>query len=122
MAWGPAGSLMETGSHGKSSRSNINTALTPLARHFQNRTDNMIWCIDMDKERGRTPRPGGKPNEFNVVVKKSGAVNLAALEGYVSGKIPFQNSVLEAISEFNLSIPSSQVCSFRTSFRGPSHA
>lgn len=57
----------------------------------------LSFVVDLDVERGRTARPSF-PNTHYVTIRKTGAVNLAALEAYLKGTMGFDNSVLEAIS------------------------
>ncbi|MCJ1470295.1 hypothetical protein MMC07_008940 [Pseudocyphellaria aurata] len=54
--------------------------------------------VDLDQERAFTPRPGRQPNEHRVSIRKTNAVNLAALQGYLDGRMQFNNTVLEAIT------------------------
>lgn len=58
----------------------------------------LSFKVDLDNERGRTARASA-PNIHHVTVRKTGAVNLAALEAYLKGTMSFDNSVLEAISK-----------------------
>ena len=62
----------------------------------------LSFQVDLDQERGRTPR-GTVSNTHHVTIRKTGAVNLSALEGYLKGQMGFDNSVLEAISRFLVS-------------------
>ena len=60
--------------------------------------------IDMDKEKGRAPRIDkktgqSKPNQIMVRIKGTGEINMAVIDGYLEKKMPFDNSILEAISE-----------------------
>jgi hypothetical protein len=58
----------------------------------------MSFKVDLDNERGRPARPSA-PNIHHVSIRKTGAVNLAALEAYLKGTMSFDNSILEAISK-----------------------
>jgi len=58
----------------------------------------LSFKVDLDTERGRTAR-ASNPNIHHVSIRKTGAVNLAALEAYLKGTMSFDNSVLEAISK-----------------------
>ena len=58
----------------------------------------LSFNVDLDTERGRTVR-ASNPNIHHVTIRKTGAVNLAALEAYLKGTMGFDNSVLEAISK-----------------------
>ncbi|KAI9707546.1 MAG: hypothetical protein M1836_000507 [Candelina mexicana] len=53
--------------------------------------------VDLDAEDKITPRPG-RENKHRVTVRKTNAVNLAAIEGYLRGQMTFDTSVLEAIN------------------------
>lgn len=55
--------------------------------------------MDLDQERGVVAREGRTPNTHRVSIRKTSAVNLAAISGYLEGKMQFGNTVLEAISE-----------------------
>lgn len=54
--------------------------------------------MDLDVEKGMAARPD-HPNVHKVAIRKTNAVNLAAVEAYLEGKMSFDNSVLEAISK-----------------------
>lgn len=55
--------------------------------------------MDLDQERGIPAREGRTPNTHRVSIRKTNAVNLAAITGYLEGRMQFGNTVLEAISK-----------------------
>lgn len=57
--------------------------------------------VDLDEERKITLKPGRTPNQHRVLIRKTNAVNLAAVAGYLEGRTTFNNTVLEAISEIS---------------------
>lgn len=61
--------------------------------------DEMRFIVDLDQERGIAAREGRTPNTHRVAIRKTNAVNLAAITGYLEGKMQFGNAVLEAISK-----------------------
>lgn len=61
--------------------------------------DELRFIVDLDQERGVTAKEGRPPNSHRVCIRKTSAVNLAAITGYLEGKMQFGNTVLEAISE-----------------------
>lgn len=63
----------------------------------------LSMVVDLDAERGRPARPQNS-NSHRVNIRKTGAVNLAALEAYLKGQMSFDNSVLEAISMLHSSL------------------
>ena len=76
-----------------------------LSKEFSNRkyralqdVEGFTITVDLDAEKG-LPTREGRSNAFRVVVRKATAVNLFALQAYLDGKMTFDNSVLEAISE-----------------------
>ena len=63
------------------------------------------FTVDLDAEKGRTPRTDGKPerdNEHRVVIRFAKKVQLATVRGYLEGKIDFDNGILEGISKTSL--------------------
>lgn len=60
--------------------------------------------IDMDEEKGRAPRVDKrtgqlKSNQVMVRIKGVGEIKMAVIDGYLQKKMPFDNSILEAISK-----------------------
>lgn len=53
--------------------------------------------VNLDQERGRKPRDRPDIKSFRIRCTKT--IRMAVLEGYLSGKMAFDNSILEAISE-----------------------
>ena len=62
--------------------------------------NDLSFVVDLDNERGRTARASA-PNTHHVSIRKTGTVNLSALESYLKGTMSFDNSVLEAISKYH---------------------
>ena len=63
--------------------------------------------VDMDKEKGRAPRVDKKTgqiklNQVMVRIKGVGEIKMAVIDGYLQKRMPFDNSILEAISKFSL--------------------
>ncbi|RKF74147.1 Protein argonaute [Golovinomyces cichoracearum] len=54
--------------------------------------------VDLDAEKGRAPRPGAIPDICYVIIRQVKVVRMAVIQGYLEKKIPFDNSILEAIS------------------------
>jgi hypothetical protein len=52
----------------------------------------------MDKERGRAPRPG-KENVVGVRISCVGQVNMNVVSAYLTKQMPFDTTVLQAISK-----------------------
>ena len=81
-------------------------SLKPLNREIR-------LLVDLDLERNRTVRPGGKPNQHRVMIRQTNTVGLASLFHYMSsgGKVDFNNTVrasyslsmieLNYVTEFN---------------------
>ncbi len=55
--------------------------------------------IKVDLDEGRSVKEGAPPNKHRVLIKKTGSINLVAIESYLGGKLQFDNKVLEAISK-----------------------
>ena len=55
--------------------------------------------VDLDADYGKAPRRDGKKNEVYCVIKCTKAVRMAAITGYLSKQMAFDQSVLEAISK-----------------------
>lgn len=56
--------------------------------------------IDLDMEAGRTPNPERPPNNFLLLIKPTGKIRMAALDGYLRGKAAWDNTVLECMSKW----------------------
>ncbi|KAI7549659.1 hypothetical protein KC317_g14508, partial [Hortaea werneckii] len=54
--------------------------------------------LDMDKERGRTPKPGKTSEPLRVCVRQTNRVRMDVLDAYIDGRISFDNACLEAIN------------------------
>jgi N-terminal domain of argonaute len=54
--------------------------------------------IDLDKLKGREPRPGKKPDTHTIRFQESSTVNLTALSEFIDGRYKFDNEVLKSIS------------------------
>jgi eukaryotic translation initiation factor 2C len=75
--------------------------------------------VDLDQERGRTPRPGGKDNKHRVMIKCTNRVRLDTLVAYMAGKCTFDNACLEAITFLNHALreyPSLKYTTIKQSF------
>ncbi|TVY80632.1 Protein argonaute [Lachnellula suecica] len=73
--------------------------------------------VNLDAERGREPR--GTPDTCYCVIKQTKQVRLAAIDAYLTKKIPFDNSVLEGINFLDHCIrawPTEQYCAVKRSF------
>ena len=57
----------------------------------------MRISVDLDKENGRTPRPG-KENTSRIVIRQTNEVGFAALEAYLKGQCDFSNEILETMN------------------------
>ena len=67
-------------------------------RALRDVNDEINMEIDLDAEKGQQSREG-RTNRHRVMIRKTGAVNMAALKGYIEGQMVFDNSILEAISK-----------------------
>lgn len=56
------------------------------------------FTVDLDADKGRAPRPGKAPDTIYVVVRPTKTIRMDVLGFYLTKKIPFDSSVLEAIS------------------------
>ncbi|RKF63291.1 Protein argonaute [Erysiphe neolycopersici] len=54
--------------------------------------------VDLDNEKGRPPRPGKLPDTCYVVIRRVKSIRMAVIRGYLQKQIPFDNTILEAIS------------------------
>lgn len=59
----------------------------------------------MDEENNRKPRPSG-PDIVYCVIRPSKTIRMAVIDAYLTGQIPFDNSILECISKFLLTCDS----------------
>lgn len=84
-----------------------------LTLNCKNTTDDVRSSLDIpeqrilvnfDVEKNRTPHPDG-PDTCYCVIKKTKSIRLGMINAYIKGDMPFDNTVLESISMFNLSIP-----------------
>ena len=57
----------------------------------------MRITVDLDAEKGRTREP---PQPIYCIIRHAKVVRMAVLEAYLTKKIPFDTSILEAISKF----------------------
>jgi eukaryotic translation initiation factor 2C len=53
--------------------------------------------VNLDEEKGRPPR--AQPDNVFVIIRPSKTIRMAVLEAYLTRQMPFDNSVLEAISK-----------------------
>lgn len=56
--------------------------------------------VDLDQDKNIPPREG-RSNAHKIMLRRSGYVNLSALQAYLDGTMTFDNSVLEAISKYS---------------------
>jgi hypothetical protein len=56
--------------------------------------------VDLDAERGRQPQPG-RENKVYCLLRPTKPIRMAVIQGYLSGYMQFDNTILEAISEFS---------------------
>jgi eukaryotic translation initiation factor 2C len=56
--------------------------------------------VDFDAEKGRQPHPQKGPDTCYCIIRPSKIVRMAVIQGYLQQQMPFDNSILEAISEF----------------------
>lgn len=61
--------------------------------------------INFDQEKGRTPRDPNSPDTCYCTIKKSKTIRLAVIQGYLNKQMPFDSTILEAISMFSQSSP-----------------
>ena len=56
--------------------------------------------VDFDSEKGRQPHPQKGPDTCYCIIRPSKIIRMAVIQGYLQQQMPFDNSILEAISEF----------------------
>ena len=56
--------------------------------------------VDFDQEKGRQPHPNKGPDTCLCIIRPAKEIRMAVIQGYLEKKMPFDNSILEAISEF----------------------
>jgi len=56
--------------------------------------------VDLDAEKGRLPREGRIPDQVKVVIRPAKVVRMAVIDAYLNRTMPWDNSILEAISKF----------------------
>lgn len=54
--------------------------------------------VDLDAEKGRPPRT--TPDQCYVMIRPTKRIRMAVLQGYLSGQMQFDDTLLEAISKF----------------------
>jgi len=57
--------------------------------------------VDLDAEKGRQPRQGQAPDQVKVIIRPSKVVRMAVIEAYLNKSMPWDNSILEAISKLH---------------------
>ena len=70
--------------------------------------DERTFIVDLDVEKGRTPRPPregqtSRDNKHRVAIKPAKKIQLATVRAYLEGATSFNNGVLEGISKACLS-------------------
>ncbi|KAI9759848.1 MAG: Histone chaperone asf1 [Chaenotheca gracillima] len=81
--------------------------------------------VDLDAEQGITPREGHE-NKHRVVIRKTNKIDMSAISNFLSGKMSFDSTVLEAINFLDHLLredPSNRLTSIKQSFfaRGKTH-
>ena len=74
------------------------------SRSMINLGNEIRLVVDLDSERGITPKEGRTPNIHHVVIRNSKPLDLSVIDHYLGGKMSFDNTVLEAISKLNDSL------------------
>ncbi|KAH8777302.1 eukaryotic translation initiation factor-like protein 2C 2 [Hyaloscypha finlandica] len=54
--------------------------------------------VDFDAEKGRQPHPQKGPDTCYCIIRPSKKIRMGVIQGYLSKQMPFDNSILEAIS------------------------
>ena len=75
-----------------------------LCRATADKQREFTVVVDLDEEQGRTAR-AGRENKHKVTIRQTTKVPLTAIDAYLKGKISFDNSVLEAISQYLVGVP-----------------
>ena len=88
-------------------------------------TRDLSQMVDLDAERGITPREG-HANSHRVKIRKTGEINLQVLQSYLNGTYQFDNVVLEAINFLDHLLretPSTHLINIKRSYfaRNPDH-
>ncbi len=73
--------------------------------NVQNANGELRIIVDLDREKGKAPRidrATGQPrqNSTRVRIKKVGEIRMAVIQAYLDRTMPFDTTVLEAISKF----------------------
>jgi hypothetical protein len=55
--------------------------------------------VDLDQDKGRTPRPGKAPDVTYVIIRQTKVVRMQIIKEYLAKKMAFDNSVFECISK-----------------------
>ena len=87
-------------------------SMKPLGREIK-------LLVDLDQEKGRTPRPDGKDNKHRIMIRHTNPVGLNKLVAYMAGKTTFDNECLEAITFLNHALreyPSLKYTTIKQSF------
>lgn len=61
-----------------------------------NKVDEIRITVNLDEERGK---PANENNTYYVIIRNTGTIRLNALRAYLEGKMDWDNSVLECMSE-----------------------
>lgn len=89
-----------------------------LAWAMVNKPKEINIVVDLDAGSDRPPRPG-RDNKHRVTIRQTTRVALSAIDGYLKGKVSFDNSVLEAINFLDhllRHLPSQRLTAIRQSF------
>ena len=60
--------------------------------------------IDLDAEKGRKPREGHPPDQVKIIIRPSKVVRMAVIDAYLKNSMPWDNSILEAISKLPIQL------------------
>lgn len=56
--------------------------------------------VDFDAEKGRTPRDPNNRDQCLCTIKLAKSIRMAVIKGYLDRQMPFDSTILEAISKF----------------------
>lgn len=63
-----------------------------------NKIKELRMTINIDEHKGRE---SNDKNTYNIILRNTGVIRLAALRAYLQGEMEWDNSVLECMSEFS---------------------
>lgn len=62
-----------------------------------NKVEELRITVNIDEEKGK---PADEKNTYYVIIRNTGTIRLHALRSYLEGKMDWDNSVLECMSEW----------------------